>query len=144
MRRELYKAICNKLKGIGDGKIKHVDLWNRNIEFIEQEEAWERPAVFIEFGPISWEQTAGKVQRGSALVRLHIVTDWQGSAADGSEEQDASLAVFDYSQMIQCVLDGLSGDKFHALQLVETNTNHDHEDIVESIEVYKLRGFRQV
>ena len=27
--------------------IKHIDLWNHNVEFIEQEEQWDRPAVFV-------------------------------------------------------------------------------------------------
>ena len=143
MRKELYKALCERLKSIGE--IKHIDLWNRNVEFIEQETLWERPAVFIEICPITWEQTlGGKLQRGSGLVKLHIVTDWKGSAADGSPCQEESLAVFDYSQKIQSVIDGLTGEKFHALHLAETYTNHDHEEIVESIEVYKMRCVRTI
>lgn len=143
MRKELYKALCERLKSIGE--VKHIDLWNRNVEFIEQETLWERPAVFIEICPITWEQTSGgKLQRGSGHVKLHIVTDWKGSAADGSPYQEESLAVFDYSQKIQSVIDGLTGEKFHALHLAETYTNHDHEEIVESIEVYKMRCVRTI
>ena len=143
MRKELYKALCERLKSIGE--IKHIDLWNRNVEFIEQDTLWERPAVFIEICPITWEQTlGGKLQRGSGLVKLHIVTDWKGSAADSSPYQEESLAVFDYSQKIQSVIDGLTGEKFHALHLAETYTNHDHEEIVESIEVYKMRCVRTI
>lgn len=145
MRTELYKALCEKLRSIGDEEIKHIDLWNRNVEFIEQEEAWERPAVFIEICPITWEQTAGgKTQRGTGLVKLHIVTDWKGSAADGSSDQEEALAVFDYSEKIQKAIEGLVGEKFHALHLAETYTNHDHEEIVESVEVYKLRCVRHI
>jgi hypothetical protein len=145
MRTELYKALCKKLKSIGDGEIKHIDLWNRNVEFIDQEEAWERPAVFIEICPITWEQTSGgKLQRGSGIMKLHIVTDWQGSAADGSPYQEESLAVFDYSEKIQRAIDGLTGEQFHSLHLVETHTNHDHEEMVESVEVYQLRCVRRL
>ena len=68
----------------------------------------------------------------------------QGSAADGSPEQDAALAVFDYSEKIQKAVDGLAGEKFHAFHLAETYTNHDHEDIVESVEVYRLRCVRHI
>ena len=143
MRKELYKALCERLKSIGE--IKHIDLWNRNVEFIEQDTLWERPAVFIEICPITWEpMSGGKQQRGSGLVKLHIVTDWKGSAANGSPYQEESLAVFDYSQKIQSVIDGLTGEKFHALHLAETYTNHDHEEIVESIEVYKMRCVRTI
>ena len=48
MRKELYNLLCRELGAIAE--IKHIDLWNRNVEFIEQEEGWERPAVFVEFG----------------------------------------------------------------------------------------------
>lgn len=43
MRKELYRLLCSELKAID--LIKHIDLWNHNVEFIEQEENWERPAV---------------------------------------------------------------------------------------------------
>ena len=36
-------------------EVKHVDLWNHNVEFIEQETPWERPAVFVEFGEVVWD-----------------------------------------------------------------------------------------
>ena len=52
MRKELYRLLCSELKAID--LIKHIDLWNHNVEFIEQEENWERPAVFVEFCPIQW------------------------------------------------------------------------------------------
>lgn len=52
MRKELYRMLCRELKAID--LIKHIDLWNHNVEFIEQEENWERPAVFVEFCPIQW------------------------------------------------------------------------------------------
>ena len=34
--------------------INHVDLWNRNVEFIEQETAWARPAVLNQYDPGSY------------------------------------------------------------------------------------------
>ena len=143
MRTELYKDLCARLKTIE--AIKHIDLWNRNVEFIEQEDCWERPAVFIEFGPITWQPlTGGHTHRGSSYVKLHIVTDWNGSASVNSETQDEVLQAFDLSEQIQSVLLGIEGKKYHALELSETLTNHDHEDIVENIDVYKLRCYREI
>lgn len=145
IRKELYKTICERLKSIGDGEIKHIDLWNRNVEFIEQETNWERPAVFIEFDPITWEQTAGgRVQRGLGYVKLHIVTDWKGSMADGSPYQEEAMTVFDFSEKIQRAIEGLKGENFHALHLASTHTNHNHEEIVETIETYALRCVRSL
>lgn len=66
MRKELYKAIAGRLFLIAsDGSmidpeaeeqperlIKYVDLWNHNVEFLDEEQPWARPAVFVEFTPI--------------------------------------------------------------------------------------------
>ena len=49
MRKELFNAIKEKL-AIDVPAVKHVALWNHNVEFIEQEDGWERPAVFVESG----------------------------------------------------------------------------------------------
>lgn len=51
-RKEMYNMICQRLKAIE--VIKHIDLWNNNVAFIEQEDGWERPAVFVEFMPVNW------------------------------------------------------------------------------------------
>ena len=106
MRKEIYRAICAALQGIDGAPVKHVDLWNHNVEFIEQEEAWDRPAVFVEFAPIEWRgDKAGYHTNG--MLRLHIVT---------------------------------GGEGFGALRLVGSDTNHNHEDIVESIEHFAYTG----
>ena len=77
MRKELYRMLCRELKAID--LIKHIDLWNHNVEFIEQEENWERPAVFVEFCPIQWNAIVPGVEyRAEPLIKLHIVTDWEG------------------------------------------------------------------
>lgn len=143
MRKELYNLLCQELKAIK--RIKHVDLWNHNVEFIEQEENWERPAVFVEFRPIQWNAIVPRVEyRAEPEVLLHIVTDWAGSSADGSELQAEALEVFDLPELIHARLAGLSGEKFLALDLEESDTNHNHEDIVESVEVYRCVAIKRL
>lgn len=159
MIKELYKAIAERLFQIAaDGSmidpeaeeqpeklIKHVDLWNHNVEFLDQEQPWERPAVFVEFTPIKWEPIKpGREYRSKPVVNLHIVTDWAGDASAGSELQDEALEVLDYSGIIHKALQGLEGDHFNRFDLAETHTNHNHEEIVESIEVYKCVAERKL
>ena len=74
MRKELYDKIKQRLTllcvnavgeyhiappdaddDLSNRAIKHIDLWNQNVEFIEQESAWERPAVFVEIEPVQWK-----------------------------------------------------------------------------------------
>lgn len=129
MREELYGAVKAKLAAEVP-EVKHVDLWNHNVEFIEMEEGWERPAVFVEFGAISWSPLKGDGYRGTGTVRIHLVTDW----ADGGQE-----AAFELSRKVWKALEGLEGERFGCMAPMETQTNHNHEEIVESIDSYAVR-----
>lgn len=127
---EIYECIKNALEEAG---IKHVDLWNRNVEFIEQETAWETPAVFVEFHPVAWDRIKEEVVRGTIGVTLHIVTRWNDSESGMAEVWLAGNAVMRAT-------DGLSGDSFGVLRLSETRINHNHEELVETLETYTCKG----
>lgn len=129
MRKELYDAIKAKIAG-DVPEVKHVELWNHNVEFIEQEEGWERPAVFVEFGTIVWSPLKSNAYRGKGTVNVHLVTDW----SEGGQE-----AAFALSQKVSVALDGLDGETFGGMALAETATNHNHEEILESIDTYAVR-----
>ena len=165
MRKELYKDICSNLSRLyklADGSyqklaegddvpegaerlIKHIDLWNHNVEFIEQEEAWDRPAVFVEFTPIQWTAIQPGVEyRAEPVINLHVVTDWKGSMSDGSEFVDEGLEVFGLLDEIYKALTCLSGDTYAELDLVESLTNHNHEEMLENIESYRCVAFKSV
>ncbi len=159
MRKELYNklkarlhALCVNAAGeyeiapaemdddVVTRAIKHIDLWNQNVEFIEQETAWARPAVFIEFEPIRWISIVPSVEyRAEARVRLHIVTDWTAMTGD---ETDGAGKFFELLDKIHDVLAGLEGENFKDFTLEESHTNHNHEEIVESIEVYSFVAFK--
>lgn len=138
MRKELYEMLCERLKTVSGGAIKHIDLWNHNVEFIEQEEQWERPAVFIEFMPIQWQAIVnGAEYRAEAVVNLHVVTDWAGSVSADSDFKEESLQVFDLLEAIHQELTCMEGDTFKEFDLIQSQTCHNHEDIIENIESYQ-------
>ena len=125
--------------------IKHIDLWNHNVEFIEQEEQWNRPAVFVEFQPIQWNAIQpGAEYRAEPLVSLHVVTDWQGSSAAGSAFMDESLSVFDLLEEIHKSLSCMEGETFLEFDLVESRTNHNHDEIIENIETYQCVAIKSL
>ena len=167
MRKELYNEICNRLRCIyqlADGTIAvvddgeesevpegasrvfpHIDLWNHNVEFIEQEENWERPAVFVEFCPIKWVPIVPGVEyRAEPEIKFHIVTDWKGAASDGGGFKEKALEVFDLPELLHKHLSCLSGKRFMMLDLVESQTNHNHEDIVENIEIFQCVAIKRL
>ena len=129
IRKELYAAIRTAMAKIEE--VKHIDLWNHNVEFLAEEAGWERPAVFVEFGPIAWQPYVGGGYRGDGSVRLHIVTDWM----EGGQE-----AAWDLIVKIREAMERVYGYGIHGLYLTETLTNHNHEDILESIEGYVVKG----
>lgn len=161
MRKELYNAVKERLSRLsvnGAGEycmapadmdadlanpaIRHIDLWNRNVEFIEEETPWPRPAVFIEICPIRWKAiVAGREYRAEAQLKLHIVTDWADAVSD---ESGGAISMLDLPEHIHDALAGLEGDSFMELSLAESDTNHNHEDIVENIEVYEYTAIKSV
>lgn len=135
MRKEIYKMLCERLGNIPE--IKYIDLWNHNVEFIEQEDNWERPAVFVELCQINWEATvAGMRYVTEAKVNLHVVTDWLGSSAANSDQREESLTVFDLLEKIHTALADVDGEHFREFDISNSTTNHNHEDILENIETY--------
>lgn len=161
MRKELYNAVKERLSLLcvnGAGEyymapagmdadlanpvIRHIDLWNRNVEFIEEETPWPRPAVFIEICPIRWKAiVAGREYRAEAQLKLHIVTDWADAVSD---ESGGAISMLDLPEHIHDALAGLEGESFMELSLAESDTNHNHEDIVENIEVYEYTAIKSV
>ena len=132
--KELYKKIKERLAAQVP-EVRHVDLWNTNVEFIEQDEGWEMPAVFIEFAPVEWVPLAPDASlRGVGMVRLHIVTEWHAG------EQDAA---WDMSGKVADALFGLNGDTFGPVVLKSSHVCHSHEEVLETIDVYSVRYLKQ-
>lgn len=104
MRKELFNAIKTKLAN-DVPEVKHIDLWNHNVEFIEQEDGWERPAVFVEFATIEWAPFQGGMQRGKGNVSIHIVTDWTEGEYDAAFDISRKYTphLTDYAEKISTV-----------------------------------------
>lgn len=144
MRKFIYLSLIDRLKQLkdeaGEPAIRTFDLWNEQVEFIEQEEAFDTPAVFIEFMPLKWTNLSGGCQQANATLRLHIVTTWNGSARDGSVSQRQTLGRFDLLDSIDRLLFN-AGDRcdtasFCMLRRSGSTTNHNHEELVEDISDY--------
>ena len=144
MRATIYKALVEKLKAYTDAEgnqvFKHFDLWNEQVEFIEDEAPFETPAVFIEFRSINWGDTMQNVQRGTIPVRLHIVTEWKGATNDGSIYQERALKRLDLVDGLASHLYNWShnedGTNVQRVQRSTSYTNHNHGELVEDIEDY--------
>lgn len=140
-------SVRNALLGIEDSdgtpEIRHVSLWNRNVEFIGQDEPWERPAVFLEFGPIDWQHARPAPDEKCSMhcaseLLLHVVTDCASGCATVASSELSSMRLL---SLIKHWLTGLSGGSFSGLIPVRELSNHDHGELLEEIVVLRYRGF---
>lgn len=140
MRKQLYLDIKNKLKAIKDDSdqplFKHFDIWNQNVEFLESDSPFEFPAVFIEFMPIPWHQQLNKVQDATIVIKLHIVTRWLAQTADYSPIESQALDYLDIPDKVLYALQGEATSASNGFMRVSSTINHNHGDILDSIEEY--------
>lgn len=114
-----------------DFAIKHFGLWNRQVEFIEEEAHFPMPAVFIEFGRLAWRHQQGGLQDADLTVGLHILTIAQPEGYDGEEFH------LDLLDKINRCLHGFTGEYWGSFKRSASIPCHDHEEILDDTEVYQ-------
>jgi len=139
MRALIYNTIKTALESIvGNNNvsiIKHVDLFNNQLTYIEEEQPFETPAVFIEFQPIEWGEQLHRVREAVVRVNLHIVTDSRvGSWSDAVSRLALCDTVNAKIQGLGTV--DLAGNVMNALTLTSSTTDHDFDELQDNIETY--------
>lgn len=136
-RLRLYTDIVIAMRNEVE-EIKTFDLWNRQVEFLQEDTAFECPALFVEFGAIQWTQKYKETAmglEGQGEVRLHLVTDWHA-------HDDGITAIQLSEKVFQTLLGMPSVDDYELGFPSQTLTNHGHEEVMESIEVMGARYWR--
>lgn len=135
MRKQIFQAICARLaERVPD--IQFIDLWNNNVATLNGGAVWPMPAVFVEFEVIEWRQQNNGARRGNVAVRLHIVTRAVATHGHTDPKMPDALAFLDLIDRINTAMQGLRGDNFSGFQLTASATNHDHAELMESVEQY--------
>lgn len=111
--------------------IKHIGLWNRQVEFIGEEIPFNLPAIFIEFGEMAWQHESGGAQFAPVMITLHVLT---GAVVEGSANDLFHLDLLD---KINICLHGMRSSSMGSLTRVSSQPCHDHEEILDNIEVFK-------
>ncbi|MDR1370924.1 MAG: hypothetical protein LBJ72_12505 [Dysgonamonadaceae bacterium] len=144
MRKFIYQSIIEKLKEIkdesGNPVILHFDIWNNNLVYIQEEQAFYTPAVFIEFQPIQWRHQGGGAREAAVGIVLHVVTQRNEPTLNDGRYEERALRFFDLLTDINRVLHGhfKSGVEFghDALTATQSNTDHDFDELQENIEIF--------
>lgn len=100
-----------------------VEVWNANIDFLEEETPFELPAVFVEFGEVQYEPVKGG-DYGTCEVILHVAID--------SSEHGLSYCL----ELCDDIVGLLSRCDWYRGRL-RSLTNHNHGEIIDCVEVVK-------
>ena len=140
MKKQLYLSIKAILKSILDDNglplIQHFDLWNQNVDFIDSDSPFLRPAVFIEFMPHTWDTIMNHVQTATITIRLHIVTEHFYQTADYSPTESEALDYLTIPDKILSALQSNSVPNSNGFMRISSTPNHNHEGIIDTIEEY--------
>ena len=156
MKKELYQALKERLSRLilADGSgivfasaeyiagleeagksleraVKHVGLWNRQVEFISEEAVFPMPAVFVEFGKISWRHQPEGVQDADLTVGLHVLTS---AVPEGFGGAEFHLELLD---KINACLHRFEGECWGSFKRSASIPCHDHEEILDDTEVFQ-------
>lgn len=129
LRHSILQALTEALTNIG---IQHVDVWNHNVEFIDQEQAWHRPAVFVEFGDMQWQYVKEGHRRTRFQLMLHLVCDYT--------EQGDMESQWELSDTVISAIRGINAADFDISTVESTQTNHNHEDLIEEVLTFNVRA----
>jgi hypothetical protein len=143
MRKQFYLDLVEKLHEVNTNdypsEIKHFDLWNRQVEFLRKENPFSLPAVFVEFAPLSFTQLGQGVQEADLTFRLHVVSATKASPSSKSNYQDAFLLHLDLLDDIHYCLHAWNTPYSGTCVRTQSIPNHDHEEIIEEIEIYQMK-----
>lgn len=155
MRKELYIAIVNQLKKIQideSGKyitaaavdesksvIKEFDLWNNQVSYPDEAGIYSRPAIFIQFHPITWESRSKGIRAADVTITLHIITDFRAPSSKNKGYESQALQFFDLLNAVNAALYNLKGDFFRNLVSTGSATDDNHYELLDSQETFTVQ-----
>ena len=140
MRIQIYHLLKSFLLSIKDDEeksiIQHVDVWNNQLAFVEEEQPFSTPAVFVEFAPIHWKSQMRGVLDAEVDIALHIVTDSRVGKLDDA------LEAFDLiDNKIPPVLARVQTAPTYSIgsfTRISSTSDHDHDELQDNTEVYRV------
>lgn len=152
MRKQLFQSVCDRLKLIqknaeGDYIVapaidenlaifRHFDLWNQQLEYLDEEQAFNTPAVFIEFLPINWRQQSLGARDASVSLNLHVVTRRNMPTRTISQYGADALDFFALLDALNLCLHGHRGEQFGGFTSVVSTTDNNYDELMHSTEQY--------
>lgn len=145
MRKILLSTIKSALADVTE--IMHIAMWNQQVTFVDQEDPFEVPAVFVEFGKLEWgvptkskPGQSGYEQTASSYFVCHVVLP-------ATMTDDERLEFMDNFPALLAGISAHYADGSVAVDRVipsASDTNSDHEELVEYLETFSYRAYRTI
>ncbi len=117
---EAYKEMCrivspheDKLTGIIE--IKHIDLWNEQVDFLPEEYPFPPHSLFFQFTAESVKTIGGNAQEVVMIVDLIYVLDSLADTYDKSTTQDIAFEFIATCKKLHHLFQGRSGNNFSSM-----------------------------
>ncbi|MFN7703473.1 MAG: hypothetical protein ACK5OS_02535 [Chryseotalea sp.] len=116
--------------------------WDRNQEQPEEEAnelPFNRPAILIRFGEITYEAMGSRSRRGTVPITVKVVQDKTVDAAEDLGTQELFTKLLEYKYLVNDLLEYYSTNCFSGLELLSMETDHTNRMLhVETIQ-YRCR-----
>ena len=142
--QDLSAAILSIVDDNNNPVFRHIDLWNQQVEYIEKEQPFDTPALFIEFSTIDWQQQLQAAQDAPIEITIHIVTrDLANSAHYFASDGAQQLSHLALPNILFAAIHNTHGTNYGPLVRVRSIPNHNHEHFIDQQEVYASALFAQ-
>ncbi len=112
--KELAERIIEKIP-----EVKWVDLWSNQIGFIEDEQMFPTPAVFVSFRMRSPEDAGDNIQNVQLQIDFYYYHETFADTFEGSYNQDNALAYLQILTKLHQAFHGTSGDNYSSMQRID-------------------------
>lgn len=139
MRKEIFTAVAGRIAEQVP-EIQYIDLWNEQLAETTTATAFPTPSLFVEFEQYELVQNANHVTQADIGLCIHIVTRTVTCNGTADSRMQQALGFLDLIDRVNGALVSLSGDGFSTLMHTMSVTNHNHAELLESVERYVTRG----
>lgn len=108
---ELAQIITQKVP-----KIRWVDLWHNQVNFLDEEREFPTPAVFIALRTRGVDDLGEKLQRLDLQLDCYLFYETFSDTFIGSYNQSSALEFIGLIDGIKGALHGISGENFNAMR----------------------------
>lgn len=122
-----YQLLVERIKN-NVPEIATVELYTNQYNHTEEERPIITPAVYIEFGNISWHDTGINTQEGILTVNIHFVIPHL-LPSDSIDFNEYNIQVLELLQKLHLALQGyqmIDNNRYaHSTKLTRISTQHD-------------------